>query len=152
MSDCSRHAFDVPKQDKVRAAFQLNDGEPQVFEGDGLILASVIRTDDGNLSVTPCVQCLNYDETARALMATQVAIWREFVGGHSKTATLTRDTDSIDELWPAYMYKCSACGQTFFGNATKGASRYDDGESSLGFCPICGAKFTETVSVEGGLE
>lgn len=149
MSDCSRRAFEVPKQEKVRVAFQINDGEPQVFEGDGLILAAVIRTGGGNLSVTPCVQCLTYDEVARALMATQVSIWQEFVGKKGEAATLTRDTDYIDEFWPAYKYKCGACGQTFFGGITN--CYCDEDGNALGFCPICGAKFEETVDVEAVL-
>lgn len=145
MSDCSRHAFDVPRE-KVRVGFQINDGEPQVFEGDGLILATVIRTGGGNLSVTPCVKCLTYDETARAIMAAQVSIWQEFVGKKGETATLTRDTDYIDEFWPAYKYKCGSCGQTFFGGISK--DKHDEDGDVLGFCPICGAKFEETVDVE----
>lgn len=137
------------KQDNVRVAVQINNDDPQVFEGDGLILATVTRTGGGHLSVTPCVQCLTYDEIARALMATQVSIWQEFVGERMRMATLTKDTYSIDEFWPAYKYRCETCGKTFFGGISDDPD--DNSESILGFCPTCGAKFEHVVEVEGEL-
>ena len=133
----------------IRAAFQIDEGEPQVFEGDGLILSTVTRTGGGNLSVTPCVQCLTYDEVARALMATQVSIWQEFVGQKGEATTLKRDIGDADEFWPAYPYKCGSCGKTFFGGIS--GDHYGERETTLGFCPICGAKVKEIVDVEGGL-
>ena len=48
-----------------------------------------------------------------------------------RTCQLVRDDDSIDELYPAYDYVCSACGGVCCG------------QCGYRYCPNCGAKAVE---------
>lgn len=63
----------------MRCAFQVDDGEPQVFECDGFLMVPVQKKSADHLSVQPVVMGLTYDQVARTLVATNVAIWREYV-------------------------------------------------------------------------
>lgn len=65
---------------RINVGFQKPNKEPEVMTCDGFMLACVTRGEGGKLSVLPVVQNLTYDEIARALVATNVAVWREHVG------------------------------------------------------------------------
>lgn len=65
---------------QINVGFQKPGQEPEVIACDGFLLACVTRKEGGKLSVLPIVQNLTYDEIARALVATNVAVWREHVG------------------------------------------------------------------------
>lgn len=64
---------------QINVGFQKPELEPEVFTCDGFLLACVTRGEGGKLSVRPVVQNLTYDEIARALVATNVAVWRDHV-------------------------------------------------------------------------
>lgn len=65
---------------QISVGFQKPGQEPEVLTCGGFLLACVTRREDGKLSVLPVVQNLTSDEIARALVATNVAVWREHVG------------------------------------------------------------------------
>lgn len=62
------------------------------------------------------------------------AAWVEVDGNmfvRERTCQLVCDDASCYEMYPAYKYTCTACGENYFGH---------DGYT---YCPTCGAKVVE---------
>ena len=63
----------------MRCAFQIDDEEPQVFACDGFLMVPVQKKPEDHLEVQPVVMGLTYDQIARALIATNVSVWGQYV-------------------------------------------------------------------------
>lgn len=69
--------------------------------------------------------CEEPDEFEAVLERHMAAKWNT---RWERTCRLVCDDDSEDELWPAYDYTCTACGDGYLGRG------------GYAYCPRCGAK------------